>query len=133
MTANGQLPLELEEDSPSRIHEITVFMYSYETGRNFTVSNATDSDTVDGLGSIMAQEPGSTVKHINWVWPDCLVGNGQPNSDGSDRGAYNVSSLPQAHRNMSGMDATDLVRFPSDRASALTARSTTPSSTCPFP
>ncbi|KEY65591.1 hypothetical protein S7711_09251 [Stachybotrys chartarum IBT 7711] len=91
VTANGQLPLELEEDSSSRIHEITVFLYSYETGRNFTVSNATDSDTVDGLGSVMAQEPGSTVKHINWVWPDCLVGNGQPNSDDSDRGAYNIS------------------------------------------
>jgi hypothetical protein len=34
------------------------------------------------------------VKHVNWVWPDCLVGNGAPTADNSSRGAYNVQSLP---------------------------------------
>lgn len=41
----------------------------------------------------MAQEPGSTVKHVNWVWPDCLVGDGAPNNNDSARGAYNVRCL----------------------------------------
>lgn len=45
----------------------------------------------------MTQEPGSTVKHVNWLWPACLVGDGQPKTSGlvsdggSARGAYNVS------------------------------------------
>jgi hypothetical protein len=93
VTANGQLPLPpLEADSPSQIFNITVFLYSYTTGRNFTVSNGTAAGEDDtSLGNIMEQEPGSTVKHINWVWPDCLVGDGQPEGDDSDRGVYNVS------------------------------------------
>jgi hypothetical protein len=37
----------------------------------------------------MLSEPGSTVKHVKWTWPDCLVGDGQPTGD-SDRGVYNV-------------------------------------------
>lgn len=95
VTANGQLPLPpLDADSPSQIFNITVFLYSYSTGRNFTVSNGTAAGQDDAsLGNIMEQEPGSTVKHINWVWPDCLVGDGQPEGDDSDRGAYNVSHL----------------------------------------
>jgi hypothetical protein len=40
----------------------------------------------------MAQEPSSTVKHINWIWPDCLVGNGDPYWTDSSRGAYNVGA-----------------------------------------
>ena len=91
MTANGQLPLPpLDDDSPSQIHNITVFLYSYDTGRNFTVTNGTAGEGDASLGNIMEQEPGSTVKHIDWVWPDCLVGDGQPDGDDSDRGAYNV-------------------------------------------
>lgn len=35
-------------------------------------------------------EPSSTVKHVNWVWPKCLVGDGT-SSEGSARGAYNIS------------------------------------------
>jgi len=93
VTANGQLPLPpLEADSPSQIFNITVFLYSYATGRNFTVSNGTTAGEDDAsLGNIMEQEPGSTVKHINWAWPDCLVGDGQREGDESDRGAYNIS------------------------------------------
>lgn len=92
VTANGELPLSLEEDSPSRIHNITVFLYSYDTGRNFTVTNGTAGEDDASLGNILEQESGSTVKHIDWVWPECLVGNGEPDSEDSDRGAYNVSS-----------------------------------------
>ena len=92
VTANGELPLTADDDSPSRIHNITVFLYSYDTGRNFTVTNGTAGRDEASLGNIMEQEAGSTVKHIDWVWPECLVGDGEPNGEGSDRGAYNVSA-----------------------------------------
>lgn len=89
VSANGVLPLDLAEDSPSIIHNITIFMYSYATGRNFTISNGT---SINGTcGPIMQQEPGSTVKHVKWTWPSCLAGDGQPTTDDSARGIYNIS------------------------------------------
>jgi hypothetical protein len=91
VTANGRLPLPpYPQDNPSQLWNITVFLYSYSTGRNFTVSNGTATVNNASLGAIMTQEPGSTVKHINWMWPDCLVGDGQPRTLDSDRGVYNV-------------------------------------------
>jgi hypothetical protein len=55
----------------------------------------------------MLQEGDSTVKHVNWVWPDCLVGDGASNGacgndigsiqncpEGSARGPYNVRLHP---------------------------------------
>ncbi|KAH7163026.1 hypothetical protein B0J13DRAFT_27082 [Dactylonectria estremocensis] len=92
VTANGQLALPPhDEDDPSQIFNITMFLYSYTTGRNFTISNGTATANNASLGEIMAQESTSTVKHINWVWPDCLVGDGAPDDDDSDRGTYNIS------------------------------------------
>lgn len=90
VTSNGQLQLPPYPSNPvSAIHNITIFLSSYDTGRNFTVSNGTAS--VGSLGEIMQLESGSTVKHINWVWPDCLVGDGNPDgSNSTSRGAYNV-------------------------------------------
>ncbi len=43
----------------------------------------------------MYSEPGSTVKHVKWVWPDCLVGNGGQGQGlgDTDRGVYNVCSF----------------------------------------
>lgn len=76
-----------EDDDPSQIFNITMFLYSYSTGRNFTISNGTEMADNATVGDIMALESSSTVKHINWVWPDCLVGDG---SSGDDRGTYNV-------------------------------------------
>ncbi len=91
VSANGRLSLPpYAEDSPSRIHNITIFLYSYETGRNFTVTNGTAAADGASLGDIMSSEPGSTVKHVKWTWPDCLVGDGRPETSDSDRGAYNV-------------------------------------------
>jgi hypothetical protein len=46
----------------------------------------------------MQQEPGSTVKHVNWVWPDCLVGNGAPENASSARGTYNVRFMSPTGR-----------------------------------
>jgi hypothetical protein len=91
VSANGRLNLPpYAPQSPSQIHNISIFLYSYSTGKNFTVTNVTTS-TGGALGDIMSQEPGSTVKHINWRWPDCLVGDGQPRRLDDVRGAYNVS------------------------------------------
>ncbi|KAI1019032.1 hypothetical protein LB505_002807 [Fusarium chuoi] len=91
VTANGKLPLPPhDEDDDNQIFSIEMFLYSYMTGRNLTISNGTATANNASLGEIMAQEPGSTVKHINWVWPDCLVGDGKPEGD-SDRGVYNIS------------------------------------------
>lgn len=91
MTANGKLNLPpYAKDSPSRINDISVFLYSYETGRNFTVAHPREADNDDAHGDLMAQQEGSTVKHINWRWPDCLTGDGQPTDADSDRGIYNV-------------------------------------------
>lgn len=66
-------------------------MYSYDTGRNFTVSNGTATVNNASLGEIMLQEPSSTVKHVKWTWPACLVGDGEPSTTDSDRGTYNIS------------------------------------------
>ncbi|KAI1088569.1 hypothetical protein F5B19DRAFT_470963 [Rostrohypoxylon terebratum] len=92
VTANGRLHLPpYANDSPSRINNITIFLYSYVTGRNFTITNGTASTNNVSLGDIMQSEPGSTVKHVKWNWPDCLIGDGKPTSADSDRGAYNIS------------------------------------------
>ncbi|KAK7402674.1 hypothetical protein QQX98_011583 [Neonectria punicea] len=94
VTANGKLALPPHDgDDPSQIFNVTMFLYSYDTGRNFTISNGTATANNASLGEIMTQEAGSTVKHINWVWPDCLVGDGAPDEDDddSDRGTYNIS------------------------------------------
>ena len=91
MTSDGQLQLPPYPSNPvSAIFNITIFLSSYATGWNFTISNGTAAPGNASLGEIMNQEPSSTVKHVNWVWPDCLVGNGAPTDNSSARGAYNV-------------------------------------------
>lgn len=94
VTANGKLPQPpYPEDSSNQIFNVTVFLFSYDTGRNFTVADGTRRPDADTRGVILNQEEGSTVKHVNWVWPDCLVGDGPPDEDDddTDRGSYNVS------------------------------------------
>ncbi|KAI1145498.1 hypothetical protein F4825DRAFT_443683 [Nemania diffusa] len=92
VSADGKLNLPpYAADSPSKIYNITIFLYSYDTGRNFTITNGTASENDASLGDIMLSEPGSTVKHVKWTWPDCLIGDGKPDSPDSDRGDYNIS------------------------------------------
>ncbi|KFX93372.1 hypothetical protein V490_04889 [Pseudogymnoascus sp. VKM F-3557] len=101
VSGNGKLGLPPYEDSaPSQLHAITLFLTSYTTGLNLTIANGTSiaptsSNSADGV--VMNQESGSTVKHVNWLWPACLAGDGKPKTQGlvseggSARGAYNVS------------------------------------------
>lgn len=92
VSTNGRLQLPpYPDDNPTKIHNITIFLYSYDTGKNFTITNATSTANNASLGDIMFSEPGSTVKHVKWMWPDCLVGDGQPSTSDSARGVYNVS------------------------------------------
>ncbi|KAL2124631.1 hypothetical protein VTJ04DRAFT_996 [Mycothermus thermophilus] len=91
VTANGRLPLPpYPDDIQSRIYKIDIFLSSYDTGRNFTITNGTASGLDFSLGDIMEMEPGSTVKHVKWMWPACLVGDGVK-AENTDRGVYNVS------------------------------------------
>ena len=76
-------------------------MFSYVTGYNFTITKGTDDVAGEPgvVGNILLQEPGSTVKHVDWVWPECLVGDGGKDGGSQDmsgrnnsgRGPYNVS------------------------------------------
>ncbi|KAI2635289.1 hypothetical protein GGS21DRAFT_515146 [Xylaria nigripes] len=92
VSADGKLNLPpYDPESASLIHNINIFLYSRDTGRNFTITNGTASENNATLGDIMLSEPGSTVKHVRWTWPDCLIGNGKPTSSDSDRGDYNIS------------------------------------------
>lgn len=132
VSTNGKLPLPpYDEDASSQIYNINIFLYSYDTGRNFTITNGTASANNATLGDIMLSEPGSTVKHVRWTWPDCMVGDG---GSGSDRGSYNVS-LTQSMRKASikAFLLTTLTRSLFARAFDSTARITTPFSTSPSP
>lgn len=93
VSGNGKLDLPpYESGFATGFHNITIFLSSYTTGKNLTISNGTATSNNASLGDIMQQESGGTVKHVNWAWPDCLVGNGQDTIGGS-RGEYNVSSV----------------------------------------
>jgi len=126
VTSNGQLELPPYPSDPvSAIYNITVFLSSYTTGKNFTVSNGTASAGNASLGEIMAQEPGSTVKHVNWVWPDCLVGDGAPNNNDSARGAYNIS-IRQNFR-LNGTDSYTIFDLPIKVTNSIPEDSNRPS------
>jgi hypothetical protein len=141
VSGDGRLPLPpYEPNIDSGLFNITLFLTSYLTGLNLTISNGTKAgwwlrnsteswefgcDQSSGSGfqdagcqEVMLQEPGSTVKHVNWVWPDCLIGNGLLNSgncgngqeyaqsclEGTARGAYNVSLHPPCHAQLTPTD-----------------------------
>ncbi|KAL1963939.1 hypothetical protein VTN77DRAFT_7614 [Rasamsonia byssochlamydoides] len=88
-------PSTQSPNSPTLFHNITLFLTSYTTSRNFTISNgsAVPAGSTAFVGPVLSLEPSSTVKHVNWVWPACLVGDGSS----SPRGAYNIS-LHQSFR-----------------------------------
>ncbi|CAK7221418.1 hypothetical protein SCUCBS95973_004492 [Sporothrix curviconia] len=128
VTADGRLPLpaDLAAGSPSIIHNITMFLYSYDTKHNFTISNGTAAGNGAALGPIMLQENTSTVKHVNWVWPDCLVGDGQPIALDSARGVYNIS-IRQNFR-LNGVDHYTIFDLPISVTNAISANTSSSSS-----
>lgn len=87
VSGNGQLS---SSNAETKFHEITLFLTSTEKSKNFTISNGTSSDSHAYVGPVLDLEPSSTVKHVDWIWPDCLVGEGKGGS-GSARGDYNIS------------------------------------------
>ncbi|KAL4913863.1 hypothetical protein BDW62DRAFT_213881 [Aspergillus aurantiobrunneus] len=95
VSGNGRLSLS-SDDAPTRFHEIQLFLTSAEKEKNLTISNGTSADPASGeagyVGPVLDLEPSSTVKHINWIWPGCFVGEGGGDG-GSDsaRGNYNIS------------------------------------------
>ena len=130
VSGDGRLPLPPYNPSvETGLFNITLFLTSYTTGLNLTISNGTtagwrknsaeppefgcnnrSSPVFQNAGcqEVMLQESGSTVKHVNWVWPDCLVGDGGADDsncgngrgstqnclEGTARGPYNVRQHP---------------------------------------
>jgi len=91
ISGDGKLQLPpYPANAPTAFYNITIFLSSYVTGLNLTITNGTAGSGNTSLGDILAQEPGSTVKHVNWIWPDCFVGNGPPTDSNSARGVYNA-------------------------------------------
>ena len=97
VSGNGQLPWPSQSDSSTKFHSITLFLTSESKSHNFTISNGTKPASISSYAyPVLDLEPSSTVKHVNWIWPDCLVGDGSDSKD-SARGAYNIS-MHQAFR-----------------------------------
>lgn len=128
VSGDGRLPLPpYSPNVETGLFNITLFLTSHTTGLNLTISNGTTAGWLNhsaeppdfgcnnsssqgfqnaGCQEVMLQESGSTVKHVNWVWPDCLVGDGGANDsdcgngggsiqnclEGTARGSYNVCS-----------------------------------------
>ncbi|CZT47889.1 uncharacterized protein RSE6_08512 [Rhynchosporium secalis] len=122
ISSNGQLQLPpYPDNAPSSIHNITLFLTSYTTGKNFTITNGTSS----AGGDIMKQEPGSTVKHVNWVWPDCFVADGAHVNNDAAKGIYNIS----IHQNfrLNGTDLYTIFDLPIRITNSISSTSSRPS------
>ncbi|KAJ5716447.1 hypothetical protein N7493_008358 [Penicillium malachiteum] len=93
VSGDGRLswpPSTQSADSPTLFHDITIFLTSESQSNNFTISNGTTPPTNSSgyVGPVLDLEPSSTVKHVNWIWPECFVGTG---TDDNSRGEYNIS------------------------------------------
>jgi hypothetical protein len=110
VSGDGKLPVPPQslEDPLTRVYNFTMFLTSNSLQRNFTISNITT--TTPPFADIMNQELGQTVKHINFEWPDCLVGDGKENIGATARGDYNIS----IHQNfrLNGNDHYSIFNLP---------------------
>ncbi|KAJ4303365.1 hypothetical protein N0V90_002258 [Kalmusia sp. IMI 367209] len=91
VSGDGKLPVPPKDrsDPLTQVFNFTMFLTSNTLFKNFTISNITT--TTPPFADIMNQESGQTVKHINFEWPDCLVGDGQEEIGTTARGEYNIS------------------------------------------
>lgn len=90
VSGDGKLPVPPRniDDPLTQVFNFTMFLTSNALRKNFTISNITTG--TPPFANIMNQESGQTVKHINFEWPDCLVGDSQT-VEGTMRGEYNIS------------------------------------------
>ncbi|KAL5535317.1 hypothetical protein ACEPAF_3411 [Sanghuangporus sanghuang] len=65
--------------APTRYDSLEIYLVSAQTRSNFTVSNGS---------TLLTQEPGSTVKHLNWPLPSCM-----------SPGIYNLTYYESSHIN----------------------------------
>ncbi|KAF1361796.1 hypothetical protein EJ07DRAFT_71286, partial [Lizonia empirigonia] len=109
ISGDGALPFppDSRPSASTQFHNVTLFLTSNTINKNFTISNGTTS--TPPFANILTQETGSTVKHINFEWPLCLVGDGN-DSQGSARGSYNIS-IHQSFR-LNGSDFYTIFNLP---------------------
>lgn len=109
VSGDGKLPVPPRplNDPLTQVFNFTIFLTSIAMQKNFTISNITTS--TPPFADIMNQESGQTVKHINFEWPECLVGDGN-NVQGTARGEYNIS-IHQNYR-LNGNDRYTIFNLP---------------------
>jgi hypothetical protein len=109
VSGDGKLPVPPRSlsDPLTQVFNFTLFLTSVALQKNFTISNITTS--TPPLADIMSQELGQTVKHINFEWPECLVGDGQ-DTQGTQRGEYNIS-IHQNYR-LNGVERYTIFNLP---------------------
>ncbi|KAH5042411.1 hypothetical protein HBI74_002330 [Parastagonospora nodorum] len=109
VAGDGKLPVppRSTSDPLTQVYNFTLFLTSIPLQKNFTISNITTA--TPPFADIMQQELGQTVKHINFEWPECLVGDGQ-DTQGTQRGEYNIS----IHQNfrLNGADRYSIFNLP---------------------
>ncbi|KAF1838392.1 hypothetical protein BDW02DRAFT_644612 [Decorospora gaudefroyi] len=110
VSADGKLPVPPRNiaDPLTQVYNFTLFLTSTAMQKNFTISNITTS--TPPFADIMVQESGSTVKHINFEWPQCLAGDGNDQDGTTARGDYNIS-IHQNYR-LNGVDRYTIFNLP---------------------
>ncbi|THH03228.1 hypothetical protein EW145_g6427 [Phellinidium pouzarii] len=82
LSGNGKIPQSAfapGSGASTRYDSLELYLVSSQTDSNFTVSNGT---------GLLTQEPGSTVKHLNWPIPSCV-----------SPGTYNLTYYESSHIN----------------------------------
>lgn len=66
ISGDGHLPMDSSgpgSSSPTHFDSLEIYLTSYATSFNLTVSSGPN---------LLTQEPGSTVKHVNWLIDSCI-------------------------------------------------------------
>jgi hypothetical protein len=110
ISGDGKLPVPPRNiaDPLTQVFNFTLFLTSTITQKNFTISNLTTS--TPPFADILDQESGQTVKHINFEWPECLVGDNNEDEGSTARGDYNIS-IHQNYR-LNGVERYTIFNLP---------------------
>ena len=71
------------------------------------------------------------MKHVNWLWPSCLVGSGQSSSSTSARGNYNIS-IHQSFR-LNGSDFYTVFDLPISVSNSINSEASVGGTPSPGP